>query len=194
MPITFILHGGETSRADPSNESFFRYFTTAAAKPVVAILMCYFSKPEETWLERLEADRQRVAKQATKEFRLTLATSPEHLLEELPKHDVLYVAGGDAELIEPLVPRLQALPDKLDGKAYLGCSMGAFIVSSQYVLSFDKQESPSVHQGLGLLPFSTLCHWDIEPQKEQKVRLLLEAAPRAPILALEECKYSIFIA
>jgi hypothetical protein len=71
--------------------------------------------------------------------------------------------------------------------------MGAFIVSSQYVLTFEKQDTSEVHYGLGLLPISTLCHWDIEKKKEEKVHLLKQAAPDRPILTLNECKFAMFV-
>lgn len=193
MTTTYILHGGETTRVNPENEMFFKQFTRFVESDEVRIVMCYFSKERETWNERLEMDRARIANQATKSITLSLASDPEDLLDKLKSHDVLYVAGGDAELIEPFLPRLKTLGDVLAGKVYLGCSMGAFIVSDQYVLSFDKQDTNTAHRGLGLLPISTLCHWDIEKDKELKIGLLKAAAPNTPILTLDECKSAIFI-
>lgn len=193
MTTTHILHGGETSRSNPDNELFFKYFTHFVEKDSVNILMCYFSKEKEIWDERLELDRNRITKQTTKKIRLSLAKDPEDLLKKLETHDVLYVAGGQAELIEPLVPQLKGLKEKINGKVYIGCSMGAFIISAQYVLSFDKQEASTVHHGLGLLPMSTLCHWDIENKKEEKINLLKQAAPEIPILTLDECKFTLFV-
>lgn len=193
MNTRYILHGGEISRDVPDNELFFKYFAQFVEKDEVHIIMCYFSKEKETWDERLELDRKRIVKQTTKKISLSLAKDPEDLLEKLETHDVLYVAGGDAELIEPLFPQLTDLKEKLKGKVYLGCSMGAFLVSAQYVLSFEKQESSQVHHGLGLLPISILCHWDIEKKKNIKVTLLKQEAPENPILTLEECKFTMFI-
>jgi peptidase E len=106
---------------------------------------------------------------------------------------VLYVAGGQAELIEPLYSQLTGLKDLLKGKVYIGCSMGAFMVSSQYVLTFDNQLSSEVHRGLGLLPIGTLCHWDIETKRQLKIDLLKRAAPDSPILTLNECKFTLFV-
>ncbi|MEK7571532.1 MAG: Type 1 glutamine amidotransferase-like domain-containing protein [Patescibacteria group bacterium] len=193
MNTTYILHGGETSRDTPNNENFFKYFTHFVEKDTVTILMCYFSKEKDTWNTRLELDRKRIAKQTTKNIVLSLAKDPEDLLKKLEMSDVLYVAGGDAKLIEPLVSQLKSLKEKIKGKVYIGCSMGAFIISDQYVLSFDEEEPNKVHRGLGLLPISTLCHWDKENNKEEKVNLLKRAAPESPILTLDECTFSIFI-
>ena len=190
---TYILHGGETSRDDPENEQFFACFTKYVEKNEVKILMCYFTKEKEIWEKRLESDRKKIAKHTTKKVTLSLANDPEDLLEKLNTHDVLYVAGGNAQPLESYLPLFGSFKEKLKDKVYLGCSMGAFIVSSQYVLTFDDQENSTVHKGLGLLPFSTLCHWNIEKKKEEKVGLLKEAAPNSPILLLEECKFTTII-
>jgi len=190
---TYILHGGETSRDTPDNELFFKYFTHFVQKDEVRVLMCYFTKKKEIWETRLETDRKKIEKQTTKKVSLTLATDPENLIQKLDSHDVLYVAGGEPEPLESYLPLFKDFKQKLDGKVYVGCSMGAFIVSSQYVLTFEKQAAIKVHYGLGLLPMSALCHWDIEKKKEEKIRLLKQAAPDIPILALNECKFAVFI-
>jgi peptidase E len=193
MTTTFILHGGETTRDTSDNKLFFKYFTHFVEKDEINILMCYFTKDKKIWDTRLETDREKIESQTTKKVILTLAETPKDLLMKLDSADVLYVAGGDPEPIESYLPQLKDLKDKLKGKVYLGCSMGAFIVSSQYVLSFEKQDISEVHHGLGLLPISTLCHWDIEKKKEEKIKLLKQAAPDSPILTLNECKLTVFI-
>lgn len=142
---------------------------------------------------RLETDRNKIEAQTTKKVHLSIANDPENLLRKMDSCDVLYVAGGDAKPIESCLPLLYSLKEKLNGKVYIGCSMGAFIASSQYVLSFPEKEPLEVHNGLDLLPISTLCHWDIEKKKEEKIQLLKQAAPQNPILTLNECKFTMFI-
>ncbi len=193
MTATFILHGGDTSKDTSENGLFFKYFTEFVDKGDVRILMCYFTKAKDTWEARLESDRSKIAQQTTKNVIVSLAKDPEDLLDQLDSHDVLYVAGGEAQPLESYLPQLRDLRDKLIGKVYLGCSMGAFIVSAQYVLSFEKQGPVEVHYGLGLLPISTLCHWNIETKKGQKVELLKQAAPATPILVLDEGRFTVFI-
>lgn len=193
MSTTYILHGGETSKDTPENQLFFKYFTHFVQKEEVRILMCYFTKDKAIWVSRLESDREKISRETTKKITLTLASDPHDLVDQLDTHDVLYVTGGSAEPLESYLPLFKDFKEKLQGKVYLGCSMGAFIVSSQYVLTFEKTEKSEVHQGLGLLPLSTLCHWDIEKKKKEKIELLKEAAPRSPILLLNEYKFSVFI-
>jgi peptidase E len=190
---TYILHGGETSKDTPDNNLFFKYFTQFVEKDEVRILMCYFTKEKEIWDSRLESDRDKIARQTSKKIFLTLAEDPNDLINKLDDHDVLYVAGGNPEPLESNLSLFKEFKNKLAGKVYLGCSMGAFIVSSHYVLTFDPQQPSKVHHGLGLLPINTLCHFDIEEEKELKVSLLEKEAPQLPILTLNECKSVVFI-
>jgi peptidase E len=190
---TYILHGGETSRNNAENELLFKCFTNFVEKDEVKILMCYFAKDKKIWNTRLETDRNKIEAQTNKKVHLSIAKNPEDLMTKMNSYDVLYVAGGDAKPVESCLPLLHSLKEKLNGKVYIGSSMGAFIASSQYVLSFSEHEPLEVHNGLGFLPISTLCHWDIEKRKEEKIQLLKQSVPQNPILILNECKFTMFM-
>jgi peptidase E len=189
----YILHGGRTTIDSPDNDLFFTYFTQFVEKDEVDILLCLFAREKEKWDTRLEIIRDNVKKQTTKKVIFSVAENPKDLLTKLGTHDVLYVDGGEPELIEPLLPQLTTLKEKLNGKVYIGSSMGAFIVSSNYILSFNQQESETVHHGLGLLPISTLCHWDVETKKEIKIEALKKEISNLPILTIGEGKCTMFL-
>ncbi|MFC1727061.1 Type 1 glutamine amidotransferase-like domain-containing protein [Patescibacteria group bacterium] len=191
--ITCVLHGGETSRKSPYNDLFFKQFTELVDKKTIKILMCYWSRDKSKWDELLKRDSEKVLKQTNKKVVFTLVGSVKDLYKQLADNDVLYVAGGDAELIEPFLPNIKDLKKHLQGKVYIGSSMGAFIVSKHYVLSFDSQDSNSVHDGIGMIPINTLCHWDPETRKSQKISLLKKKTPNIPILTLDECKHVTFV-
>lgn len=169
---TFLLHGGKTSKQNFQNEHFFQLFTELANKDKVVVLLCYFAREKEKWESLIERDTNYIKKATTKHVEILIAHSPRDLLQKIDAVDVLYVAGGEAELIEPLYKELTGLSQKLDGKVYAGSSMGAFLASKQYVLSSDSQNSKEVHKGLDLLPIQVLCHWDVETEKERKLNLL----------------------
>ncbi len=188
MSTTFVLHGGVTSRVTAENDSFFRTFTSAVDKEKVKIVLCYWAKMKERWDELSKRDQAKVQQQTTKQVEFSVAHDVDDLYKKLQDADVLYVSGGKATLIEPYVPKLSALREKLKGKVYIGSSMGAFICSKQYVLSFASQDSDTVHNGLGLLPINTLCHWDIEDKKKRKLDLLAYATPKLPTVVLDECQ------
>lgn len=192
MNTTYILHGGNTKMDHPENTNFFRCFTQYVDKDEVHILFCYFAREKTEWETLYEQTTQKILENTTKSCTFTVAKDPEDLLRQLDSHDVLYVIGGEAENIEPHLPQLKTLGEKLKGKVYLGSSMGAFIVTENYILSFPRQEDKTVHHGLGLVPVSSLCHWNIEKDKSLKKEKLHTAAPQTPILLLDEARYTIF--
>lgn len=188
---TFVLHGGKTSQQNPENEYFFKQFAELVPKEKVVVLLCYFSRPKEAWTQLVERDVATIRRNTPKTIEVLLAENPDDLLQKITDADVLYVAGGDAEPIEALYPALTPLAAKLDGKVYAGSSMGAFMASKQYVLSYDAQDTETVHQGLGLLQIQSLCHWDLEQEKTQKLALL-QMSSSDPILVLKEFETVVF--
>ena len=185
---TFLLHGGKTSSSNENNQHFFDSFTTVVDKSQVHILLCYFARPVGEWNELTTRDSNLIKKNSTKSVFITVPQNPTELLAQLDEADVLYVAGGGAPPIETLYPQLGELKTKLDQKIYAGSSMGAFLASQNYVLSFDDQDNQTVHQGVGLLPLQVLCHWDVEPEKQRKLQLLRDKS-NLPILTLNETEF-----
>lgn len=183
---TFVLHGGKTSQNSAKTNTFFRQFTTLINKPKLKYLMCYWARPKDQWPSLFKRDATKITRQSKKSVYFTLPQNPSDLLKQFPQHDGLYVAGGEAELIEPLYPHLSSLKTLLAGKVYLGSSMGAFMASTSYVLSFDSQDNSTAHSGLGLLPLNLLCHWNVEIEKSFKLSLLRQHQPSLPTLTLDE--------
>jgi len=184
---TFVLHGGETSRKTHSNDLFFQQFTSLVDKKNVKILMCYFAMEKNRWQELFERDSNKLRRQSKKKVVLTLTKNSEDLIKNMKNYDVLYMAGG-GNRIQTYFRELSELEKLLEDKVYIGSSMGAFIVSRNYVLSFSNQDQKA-HQGLGILPFNTLCHWDVEDFKEIKLQQLKKVDPKTPILTLDECQF-----
>jgi len=185
---TYILHGGMASRDCHENDLFFEKFTSLIDEQNVNILLCYWARSKDEWTE-LERDTQRIKCLTTKDVTTSVAENPQDLFEKLKDCHVLYVAGGEAENIEPYYSEMQGLTSALEGKIYLGSSMGAFMASKKYVLSFDAQDATSAHHGLGLVNINTLCHWDIEDNKKDKIDLLKKEDPQGDILLLDELRF-----
>lgn len=190
MATTYVLHGGETSK---SSELYFKKFTDLVNKDEVKILMCYWPREKSKWNSFLTKDHERITKVTSKKVIFTVTPDPEDLLSQISSHDVLFVAGGKAHLIEPLLSSLKGLREKLEGKVYVGSSMGAFIVAKNYILSFGSQDYKNVHHGLNLLPISILCHWDIENRKVEKISNLKQEDPDAPIVTIDEGTFTTLI-
>lgn len=191
MSTKVVLHGGATSKNLPTNDKFFAKFTSIVDKEEVKIAMVYFARARETWDQVFARDKSRIVSQTTKKVIFTLPETPQDLLEMMSDQDVIYIAGGEAPNIEPLYPELSELKNLLDEKVYLGSSMGAFMAAQNYILSFDAEDTTTIHQGIGLLDINILAHWDVEPNKEQKLSLLIKGS-NFPIITLAEGEFTEF--
>lgn len=185
---TYILHGGATSTENEQNDNFFKQFTAHIDKDEVRILLCYWARSEEERSEILKRDKNKILKNSKKKIIFEVAQDPDDLFKKLKTCDVMYVVGGDPKLIEPYYKHLKKLKKALDGKIYLGSSMGAFLTSISYVVSSSKYKRDFVQSGVGLLPIQLLCHWDVEKKKELKRNLLLKNSNQ-PILTLNEFEF-----
>lgn len=183
---TYLLHGGATSKDLEGNNKFFGQFTELVSKNAVKVLLCYWSRNKNEWQKLTDRDTTKIKASSEKEVSFHVVENVEELFSLIDDYNVLYVAGGDAELLEPYYEKLSGLKAKLNGKVYAGSSMGAFMASDAYVLSFDGQDSGTQHKGLGLLPIQTLCHWDVEQNKEEKLNLLDK---KKPIIVLNEGEF-----
>jgi len=186
---TYILHGGATSENTPGNAEFFRQFTESVTHKHVNILMCYWASTKDTWEEKYKEDKKSISLYSRKHFNLQVATDPDDVKEKITTSHVVYVRGGKLQL-EPYFNKLTQFKKMLTNKVYLGSSMGAYLVTTNYMVSPRVTDILEVKNGLGLLPFSIVCHWNIKNMKrKQRVRMLKTHAPQLPILTLKESEF-----
>jgi peptidase E len=178
---TFILHGGANSKDNKQNDYFFSCFSKFVNKPEVKILLCYFSRVKSKWDKLVRRDRAKIIKNSSKRLSFQIAKDAKDLLEKINDCNVLYVAGGEPELLEPYYKQLRGLRSKLQDKVYIGSSMGAYMASENYLSSRDDK----IHTGMGLLPIQIICHWDQKKNRKQKLALLKNNS-EAMILVLNE--------
>ncbi len=176
---TYVLHGGNTAKDSEENKLFFRQFTSS-------VLLCYFARNKSEWSQLFERDKAKI----DPHVRMSVVHNIADLKAKLPSTNALYVAGGEQEYLEPYIKDLSKLKMLLDGKTYIGSSMGAFLASEHYILSYDRQDSSRIYDGLGFVHVNTLCHWNIENHKEQKIKMLKEKYPEIPILLLNEEEFT----
>ena len=188
---TYILHGGRTKIDSASNNLFFRQFTDTVPKNQVKILLCYWAREKKTWNELFENDKTKILKESTKKVDINIIDVSENLPTQLKEADVFYFSGGEEEFLRPYISHLQFLKKALDNKVYIGSSMGALLASKYYVLSLSNQNEDTVYDGLGLVPYNILCHWNIETNKDKKISMLKEKDPQTPLLLIEEEKFEV---
>ncbi|MGB0757852.1 MAG: Type 1 glutamine amidotransferase-like domain-containing protein [Patescibacteria group bacterium] len=187
---TFVLHGGVALKDNVDNQQFFQQFTSLVEKSHVKVLLCYWAHDRGEWGDIHKKDVQQIMKTTDKTVEFHIVEDAADLMKRIDDYDVLYVLGGYAELIEPYYKSLSGLSNKLEGKVYIGSSMGAFMASERYVRSFDDKDSLSVQSGLGLVPIQLLCHWDIEEYKLEKLQLLTTEG-QCPTLTLDEYRFVV---
>ena len=129
MSTTFVLHGGKTSIDSPKNDEFFRQSTELVEKDKAHITLCYWARPKDQWDTLAARDQSRISKQSSKQVTFSISHDVKDLYTQLEQADVLYVAGGEAELIEPYLPKLSQLKEKLQGKVYLSTSPNKYALS-----------------------------------------------------------------
>ncbi len=191
MSTTIVLHGGATSKETPKNNDFFSLLTSLPKKQKVRAAMCYWARDRDTWDKVFNRDKEKILRTKSKEIEFILPETPADFFQVINSCDLMYVAGGEAYNIEPLYKNLKDLKKYLDGKIYLGSSMGAFMASQHYVLSSDEKDATKVVDGIGLIDIQCLAHYDIEPEKDRKLALLRNHS-KLPILTLDECEFIKF--
>lgn len=186
---TYILHGGNTSKASPDNDDFFRQFTHSVAQKQVNILICYWASTKDTWKEKYQEDKTSIGLYSKIHFNIQIATDPDDFKQKISTNHVVYFRGGRLHP-QPYFSKLSSLKEMLDGKVYIGSSMGAYFVATNYMASSRNSTILDVKRGLGLLPLSIVCHWDIKNMERQKrVTMLQKHSPDLPILTIDEQKY-----
>ncbi|HRP36735.1 MAG TPA: Type 1 glutamine amidotransferase-like domain-containing protein [Candidatus Dojkabacteria bacterium] len=189
MHTKYLLHGGNTSIKKESNSRFFKEMMDIPAKNNARLLLCLWAVEKKFWDVKKESYKKKITENSDKNVEVEVVEDVDDFNAKIDQFDVLYVVGGDAKLIEPYYQKFTDLEKQLEGKTYAGGSMGAFMVCSHYILSFDYQDELSVHDGLGLIDINLLCHWDIERKRELKIDMLKEKSPSKPILTLDEGEF-----
>ena len=186
---TYVLHGGKTKIDSLDNALFFQQFTHLVQKDNVKILLCYWARDTKSWNELFENDKIKILKQSIKKTEIYIIDNVKSLITQLKTADVLYFSGGEEEFLRPYMSHLSFLKDALKNKIFIGSSMGSFLAAKHYVLSLSRQNEDIVHEGLGLVPYNTLCHWNVEKNKEIKINMLRKSDPQTPLLLIEEQKF-----
>lgn len=189
----YILHGGNTTLNYKNNNNFFAEINSSLDKSNPKILFILWSRAREDWDRALEKYTTGIIAHSKNKIDFEIAKDPQDFENKVQDVDAVYVVGGDADKIEPFYSQLPNFREQIEGKTYIGGSMGAFMVSNHYVLSFDNQDYLTVHEGLGIFNFNLLCHWDVEKRKSLKIGMLKKHSPHLPILTLPEGEFVKFV-
>lgn len=154
----YILHGGGTKRQTEDNKKFFAEIVRDLDDGA-NILCAYFAVADkETWAERLDKFKMRIAEVAPqKVFNFILADDKtEVFVGQIKKADVIYLHGGDTNLLKNKLKEVDNFAELVQGKIVVGSSAGAYVLSKYYYTNSGLE----VDEGLGLLPIKTFCHYE----------------------------------
>ena len=141
----FILHGGYTSIDCENNKNFFLSAVEGLENPKT--LLVYFAREEDTWDERYKEDKGRFKGE-------TKMASKENFSEEIEEADVIYLRGGDTELLLTELREVD-FKDLIEGKVVAGSSAGAYAL----VKYFYNNDNTTLKEGLGILNVKVFCHY-----------------------------------
>jgi len=184
----YILHGGETSRQSLDNKKFFSEVTSDLSDGAT-ILCVYFAREKERWPKALEQDKQYFSSTTTtrqKVFKFVLADDKTYTLKKQVKQaDVIYLRGGDTEMLKEALSKIENLSELWQGKIIAASSAGVYVLSKYYYTN----SKDDIYKGLGILPIKTFCHYAEE--KSDKLEKLKMYGEDLKVYAIPEEKFFI---
>lgn len=182
----YILHGGETGRQSVDNQKFFNESTNSLSSDAI-ILCVYFARDKELWLEMFEQDKINFSSSSQQKiFNFTLADDKIPVLkEQIKKADVIYLRGGDTEMLKKALSKIQNFNELWQNKIIAATSAGAYILSKYYY----SNSRDNIYEGFGILPIKTFCHYTEE--KSAKLEKLKKHGEDLKTYAIPEEKFFI---
>lgn len=183
----YILHGGETKVYNESNKKFFFECTNLPQTPV-KILCIYFAKTTGSIEEAFEFAKKKFTEAAAplKEFTFVLADENlEILRKQIQDADVVYIHGGDTDVLKEKLRPLIDFAELIAGKTVAGSSAGAYVLS-RYYFSNSKRV---IGEGFGVLAIKMFAHWSEEKQPQRA--LLEEFGEELPVYLVPETEFVV---
>lgn len=182
----YILHGGETSRQSLDNRKFFSEGANGLSDGAT-ILCVYFAREKEKWPKMFEQDKLNFSSVAqTKSFNFVLANDESHvLIDQIKEADVIYIRGGDTEMLKEALSKVGDLHDLWKDKIISASSAGVYVLSKYYY----SNSRDGIYKGFGILPIKTFCHY--KEEKSDKLERLKKYGEDLKVYAIPEEKFFV---
>lgn len=183
----YILHGGETKVENESNRKFF-FECTNLLQTAVNVLCIYFAKSTGSIEEAFEFAKQKFMEAAAPGKELTFVLADENLeilRKQIQDADVVYIHGGDTDVLKDKLFGLSDFAQRIAGKTVAGSSAGAYILARYYY----SNSKSGIYEGFGLLPVKVFAHWSEEKQG-QRVELE-QFGEKLPVYTIPETEFVI---
>ena len=189
----YILVGGYLRKASDGGKSFCQELVKGFDQSKsVKILDCFFALPKEDWISKIQEDQIRFSKYINN-FEIILADQ-EKFAEQVKQSDIIFLKGGDTELLMEILKKSGNWIKELNGKTLAGTSAGAEAISKYYYIVDYKK----LGNGFNLLPIKLIPHWHSNSEEYQNLdwskalQELKDYKEDLPIYTLKEGEYVIF--
>jgi peptidase E len=149
---TFVLAGGN-DRAHPSfGQNLSKLIIEQVKNP--RILSCFFASPESEWQERKNSWYDWFKNNISADFNYGMSTK-EHFADEISNANIIFLHGGDNELLFKQLSNFDNLAELLKDKLIIGSSAGANVLAVKYWTRSKSQ----VGRGLSIIPYGVMSHY-----------------------------------
>jgi hypothetical protein len=152
LMTTYILAGGNDRTTEGYGSRLHDELTKYAASP--KILSCFFSCPAEDW-EAKSHDVEAWLRQCFGGDMGYDYAQKDTFLEQIRSADVIYLHGGDTQLLFAALPPDDVLTAAFEGKVVVGSSAGANVLAKNY---WSSTRAVPAH-GLGIVDINVMVHY-----------------------------------
>lgn len=164
MKTKYILAGGN----DRASSKYWDELSKAIGELTSQrVLSCFFAQPREDWEAKFDGFDS-FFKLAFGDNLIRELAFPEKFIEQVSEADIVYLHGGDDELLAHYMDNYQGLAEMFSGKVIIGSSAGADFLSKQYWTCDWRQ----ARTGSGLTSLNIIVHYGSDYGKDD---------PRGPI-------------
>ncbi len=179
--IKYILHGGHSTAKNENNKRFFQKIA-GSVNNGSTILLNYFAHDKSRWQKKSEDDILNIKKQSHNKSIKFKISSLKKFSKQLDKANLLYIRGGETDLLLGRLKKYSNLKELFEGKTIVGSSAGAYALSKYFYRNSLKE----VSEGLGILNVKVFCYYAEE--KKERARELSEFGEKLETIALPECE------
>jgi len=153
----YLLYGGNDRAYEGFASSVLHEIYRANVQPVV--LSCMFSVADDKAEEKFISWKQWWQVKGADFRNYTLANKID-FLDQLERADVVFLHGGDNDLLIDSLYKYQNIEDHFKGKLIIGSSAGAnFLARAFYSRSYG-----GWRPGSGIVPYNILVHYGVSEQ------------------------------
>ncbi len=186
----FILHGGFTTEANDSNNSFFTELLKGVSDNSTVLFVYFASRTEQEIPIKFEAHIKKCKDSPlAKNLKFKIATQ-EGFLEEIKESNVVFFNGGSTNKLLKILRSYPDLKPLLQGKTIAGSSAGAYALAT--IGASHSEEA--VREGLGLVPLRVICHYESEklPPSQASVKVLRNTMTNLELVTLKDYEWQVF--